>query len=95
MLPKTNIITPCLYYFTSLKPLSLWTTFFSFIFSIQKPKRRSNRRTSSQPSVWWWECDGLGLLCCLRTWTAYHYWYNHEFCIVSEDSRGECQAIRP
>ncbi|MEE6521891.1 hypothetical protein FKM82_020243 [Ascaphus truei] len=34
MLPKTMVITPCSYYLTSLQPLILWTTLFSFIFSL-------------------------------------------------------------
>ncbi|MEE6517793.1 hypothetical protein FKM82_028265 [Ascaphus truei] len=34
MLPKTEIITLCSYYSTSLRHLILWTTLFSFTFSI-------------------------------------------------------------
>lgn len=24
--------------------------------------------------AWWWQCDGLGLLCCLRTRTTCYHW---------------------
>ncbi|MEE6517908.1 hypothetical protein FKM82_028492 [Ascaphus truei] len=34
MLPKTEVITLCSYYSTSLQHLTPWTTLFSFIFSI-------------------------------------------------------------
>ncbi|MEE6526787.1 hypothetical protein FKM82_027649 [Ascaphus truei] len=34
MLPKTEVITLCSYYSTSLQHLTPWTTLFSFTFSI-------------------------------------------------------------
>ncbi|MEE6518471.1 hypothetical protein FKM82_029475 [Ascaphus truei] len=34
MLPKTEVITLCSYYSTSLQHLTSWTTLFSFTFSI-------------------------------------------------------------
>lgn len=33
---------------------------------------------TSYNQTWWWWCDGLGLVCCFRTWPVCHNWWNHE-----------------
>lgn len=29
---------------------------------------------------WWWSCDGLDKLCCLRIWMTSHNKWNYKFC---------------
>lgn len=39
--------------------------------------------------AWWWECSGLGLLCCLRVWPTCHQSSFKEFNIIHREVQTE------
>ena len=56
-------------------------------------KKRHSTPTSKTPpncKVWWQEHHGLGMLCCLRAWTACYHRQKNEFPSLSRQFAGEC-----
>ena len=60
-------------------------------------KRHSTPTSKPHPNckVWWSEHHGLGMLCCLRTWTACYHRQKNSFPRLSRHFAGECKAICP
>ena len=60
--------------------------------TVWREKRRSTATSKPHPNckVWWREHHGLGLLCCLRAWTACYRQRINEFPRLSIHFAGEC-----
>ena len=50
-------------------------------------------RKITSRQLWRWRCQGLGMLCCSRTWSAHQDRIHHEFYRVSEGARRTCETI--
>lgn len=72
---------------------------FNFLEGVQpvtsgvKMAQHLTKEHDANSKAWWWQCDRLGLLCCLRTRTTCCDWRNNEFWCLPEDPEGERLAI--
>jgi hypothetical protein len=60
-----------------------------------KKEKLTNINLIPHCKLWWREHHGLGLLCCLRAWTACYHQRKNEFQSLSRNFVGECKATCP